>query len=260
MPNSETPFGLNEADQDKTTSMTPEEFLAENVGEGKKYPTEAEALAALAKKALHADSFIAQLKGEKSEMEQRLSELAAQSKTTEDILNALKGQPEPSGTSGADQYRDEQGGATPQGLTRDEIAQLAREELLRAEAERTVKERDEAARKALVDAFGTADQAAAAMRRYTNGDETKLKVITELGRTDPAAVVRLLQSAPSGDKGPADLKGDSGPAAPGPQAPDVTWKQAMEVKRTNPRLYASRDFQRKLLAAAQRDPNFYNRK
>jgi len=80
---------------------TPEEFMAELVGEDKKYKTPEEAVRALA----HANHHISTLEGETSTLREQVS----QSKTIEDVMAQLASKQQPSGdnTGGDDQSQQQ---------------------------------------------------------------------------------------------------------------------------------------------------------
>lgn len=91
------PFDQDGADAsqvDQFEDKTPEEFVEELVGEGKKYSTVAEAVRALA----HAQHHISTLESET----QTLREKTTQAKTIDDVFNALQQRQNPAADKGDD--------------------------------------------------------------------------------------------------------------------------------------------------------------
>lgn len=242
-----TPFGVNPPVEDKPT---PEAFIAENVGEGKKYANAEEALLGLAKKAIHADEFIATLKNEKQEVVGKYEELSMRQKTADEILAQIKGAEAP---KVSDQTPTQD--SIP---TEEKVQSLVQAALREKEVEAERVRKDEAVRSALLEAFNNDEAAMSkAMYDYVGDSDERMAALVNLGHQDPEALVRVLKS--SNDTATFSKPSPGNPGIPvAPKTSGLSWSQCMELKKSNPTKYRSIMFQTKMSEAAANNPNFYN--
>jgi len=246
MPES-TMFGVGSPEEKE---IVPEVFLSENVGEGKKYANEQEALTALAKKAIHADTFIETLKAEKHTLQESYDALKIKAATTEDIMSQLSSSsstptpPDPEPTHASS-------------LTKEDVVKLLEEEKNKWTYEDERKKKDKAVRAKLLDTFKDEGAMQAALYNFVGEDEEKKRLVVELGHSDPDALVRLLKPEKKVETFTPTGTSQSRSFVPTANT-GLTWSMAKEVKRKTPNKFNSLNFQREIAEAASSNPNFYN--
>lgn len=232
-----------------------QDYLQELVGEGKKFSTVDEAAKALAKKAVHADTFIETLKKEKAELAQRLQEVETKTKTTEEIVElitrkAFEEQP-------MIQTQSQAPVNTPGISVEDVDSRVAALMQERALAEKRKAQKERTWLK-LKEAFGSDEDVKLALFRYAGNNQEKREAVDKLGFTDPDALITVLKS--SSDReifsqqrsneriGNTELKTRT-----------LTWSKAKEIKKNDPVKYQSLKFQQDMQASVAADPDFYNK-
>lgn len=244
-----------------------EAFVQENVGEGKKYSTPEDALAELAKKAVHADTFIETLKLEKKGVETERETLTAQlaeAKKIDDLMGVLTA--DASSSSGNQAQGDNQQAQSP--ATKEEITGMVRD-LLKAERdaettsaqEAVQKENKEEAWQSLVTQFGGETQAKKAIQTYVGTDESRRDILNRMGAFQPGTVAAFLKLTVGENEGQMNGSGET--AFNVKENTDInqgmlTWAKTQQVKKDDPKLYRSRQYQLKIHQAADTNPNFWN--
>jgi hypothetical protein len=275
MTDQKTVLGVNVGEDDNSSSMSGDSnqfdsdaFIAENVGDGKKYATAEEALRELAKGKFHADLHIntleLEMKGEKkakAELESKLVD----SKKIDDLLNALTD--EDSTVQPAAQAAD--GSAQ---IDLDQVKTIVRDLLVaEKDAENSVvleqtksSNRDAAfdllAKPVSEGGFGSMENAKLAIREYVGQDSEKADIIDRMGSHTPEAVAEFLK---------IQLKGNDKLDGVGVSGINIsennkvtngmlTWAKAKQVKKDDPALYKSPKFQMQIHEAAANNPDFWD--
>lgn len=239
-------------------------FLADNVGDGKKFATVEEAVVELGKSKFHADSFIKTLEleaqGERTEKEKLALQLADSTKI-DDLLKAI------------DKPDGEKGVVTPAAtVDMDQVKSLVGE-MLTAEKDKSSSEATAKVVKANQDkafallsepvsegGFGSLDNGKLAIREYCGDDTAKQDIINRMGAATPDAVAAFLKLQLNGN---TKIEGIGGTAFNTPENLDrqvggLTWSQCMKIKKENPRLYKNHKFVASMHEAAASNPNFMN--
>lgn len=241
---------------------TPSEpdYLAEFVGEGKKYTTIEDAAKALAKKAVHADQFIETIKREKQEIESKLAEAEARTKTADEIVELITTKAFYPG-DGQQQAMNQDMTAqqtTPSGLKPEEVEALVEAKLRDRALALERRAQKEKTWGLLVQEFGSDDAVKQRLLDYAGDNPVRREAVDKLGFTDPAGLVLLLKSATSEKEQFSPDRSREHTGDPTVKT-GLTWSKAKELKRTDPRKYNSLAFQRELQQAASSDPNFYKK-
>jgi len=234
--------------------QTEEQFITENVGEGKKYKTEAEALRALAKKAIHADSFIEQLKEEKRQLEStygdtvtKLTEVTAKERKVEEILAAIKNQTVVTATVPA---------MTTQTVTPEELNRQL-EVLLEQRQSAAVKKANSDKAWALLDVqYGTREAAKEAIKQFIGTDAALRTTVGILGESNPEKLVEFVASSKRKVETFTDPNESTHNTGAVYTASGMTWAKAKEVKKADPKKFWSPQFQSMLHEAAAKNPDF----
>lgn len=254
MPDGTTILGEDLSGKPATPVAPPseEQFIAENVGDGKKYKTEAEALRALAKKALHADTFIEQLKEEKRQLEAtygdvatKLSELTAKESRTDEILAAIKNQSTAPGTP-----------PTQAGLSQEELNKQLEALLDQRQTAALKKANSEKAWVLLDSQYGSREAAKEAVRQFIGTDPALKTTVGILGESNPEKLVEFITASKKKPESFTDPNENARNTDAIPAASGLTWNKAKEIKKANPKLYWSPKFQAELHKAAATNPNF----
>lgn len=247
-----------------------EDFVQENVGEGKKYATPEEALSELAKKAVHADTFIETLKLEKKGVETEKEQLAAQladAKKVDDLLELLTQDPNSQNNNGSAQINEANDNtAQPQVINKEEITSMVRD-LLHAEKQAEATEASKVVQQgnqdkawnSLVTAYGGEKAAKQALRAYIGDDKNRADIINRMGSHQPDSVVEFVKLQVK-DVPVVSGAGDSALTTPENMNPDsgqLTWKKVQQIRKDDPKLYRDRKFQMQVHQAAASNPNFW---
>lgn len=222
--------------QEQPVNDQEQDYLAEFVGEGKKYSTVEDAAKALAKKAVNSDQFIETLKSEKEELRRQYEESLTRSRTVEDILSAMQEKP-----------------VVEEPMQQDSKGPVSIDEVL-AEIERRNQERvaKETKQKALADAwdkmsetFGGLDQAKIVVKDYIGNNEARKVLVNTMAVADPEGLVRLLNAKKQDTTFMDDMPSKTIDTTSAPTG-KLTWDIARQVKKDNPKLYNSRAFQQRM--------------
>jgi hypothetical protein len=248
---------------DNTTQVSDQtetvDYLSTLVGEGKKFSTAEEAVAALAKKAVHADQFIETLKAEKTDLETQMGS----AKKVEDILDILNKESDTgfntqtfettlsNDRSGEDSEEDV-GTAVARILKEREEASATATKL------KTIKENQDKSWEMLTESLGDLDTAKLAVKNYIEGDIVKAEIINQLGSHKPSELVKFIKSQMN-TKDPSTTTTTRRTVSEFDTNSSLTWSKAREVKKDNPKLYKSHKFQSLLHSAAGKDENFFNK-
>lgn len=247
-------FEINKP-EDKKAEFNPEEYLQEIVGEGKKFSSIEEAAKALAKKAVHADSFIETLKKEKSDLEIEYERVKAQQLTAEQIVERLNKFEKKSDDYGD----DDQKRSGMDSLTEEKVQEIIAREKAKWNEDTKREEKDKLARKVLLEAFeNNEEEMSKALYSYAGDDENKRALVVNLGHTDPMGLVKLIKGSVEKETFTDPMRSRGGMAPPSGVTSSLTWSEAKRIKRESPGKYASLGFQKKLLEAQNTNPNFFN--
>lgn len=238
MPNTATTVmgeELNSVDKPTQTSQqTQEEFLAKYVGEGKKYKSVED----LAKAYANAETFIDTLKTEKQTLQQEMQTKLASAKTIEDIMSALTTTQQTTQSTSTEQTN------TPT-ITAEDIAKMVETTLSQRQQVELIKVNQTKTWDALTKAFGTKDNAKKAVADYIGTDATKRELVDKMGSYTPDDLVELIKLKQKKDvvnfSEPADVASDM--TLP---TGDLSWAQVKQIKKQNPSLFKSREFQKRL--------------
>lgn len=220
-------------DKPAQEAQTPTEaFLSKYVGEGKKYKSEED----LAKAYANAEQFIETLKSEKQTLQQEMESKLSQAKTVEDIMAALTAQPETTTVTKGD---DRQPTISP-----EQIEKLVESHLTKKQQLDVIKANQDKAWTALAEAFGDKEAAKKAVAEYIGGDKHKQELVNQMGSYTPNDLVKLIapaKQAPVSFSEPGEVVPDT--VMP---AGELSWDQVKQIKKQNPVLFKSREFQKKL--------------
>lgn len=223
--------------QNIADQATEVDYLANLVGEGKKYKSAAE----LAKAYANADQFIETLKTEKQALEAK----TAEAKTVDDIIAKLK-QEKPEETYQPPTSNDE----VPKGLTVDQLEEWFAERQKKQIEEETaakqveqIKLNQEKAWNLLAseDAFGSVENAKRAIAEYIGQDQTKADVINRMGGYTPEDLVVFLKSTVKSNA--VQYTDDSGVKNTQEDFTfkgKLTWDKVKEMEKENPKLKKDR--------------------
>ena len=241
------------------------DYLELLVGDGKKYNDEKN----LAKGYANLQAHNQKILEEKQEIQRKLDAIQSQSKTVEDVLAALG--KKPSGDNlDSDDLGGQGGGNSNQALSKEDILSIVTsaldqrsEEARKDDQVKRIKETQRETWDKLSGVYGDKAKAKAAVAMYVGDDSEKRKLVQNLGSFDPATLVEMMKAAvpPNGENIDFGL-GDDGNQNPQEELPApknlFTYAQAEEVRKKNPGLYKSRDFQLRLHKSAAEHPRFWD--
>jgi len=215
-----------------------EDYLAQWVGEGKKYQNVEEAAKALAKKAANADTFIETLKAEKYELESKYNEIQTRNRSIDEIIQAIK-QPEPP--------KPKEEPVNTQNLSVDEvIAEFEKrsQQKQQAEAQQTrIKSTWE--KLSSQEVFGDIEKAKVAVATYIGNDPHRKSLVDQMAVADPEGLVTLLKQNKAVVTFSEDYSTQSSDPNVTPQG-TLTWEIAKQIRKDNPKLYHSKAFQNRM--------------
>jgi hypothetical protein len=214
--------------------------VSELVGEGKKYKSFAE----LEKAYLNASSFIDTLKNEKSEVEQRLTNLSV------DMEKASKTNPAQNTTQ-----QSSHGSSQGSQLTEDRIQSLIDNRLKEVETTRTRESNLNSAKKYLLDNFG--DNFEDALNKQASEMGVTKEKLFEIASETPNVFKRLLPGTKPTTQDPTTPGSRNTEAADlsSPNDGDLTEYQRLskEAKKNPAKFYRDANNWKKLLAAKQQE-------
>lgn len=224
------------APEQTTQGDQTEDYLAQMVGEGKKYASVEEAAKALAKKAVNADSFIETLKTEKQQLESQYNELQTRNKSIDEIVQALR-KPEPPTQA-----------AQPEGtMSVDEIiAELEKRNDQKSAAQKRA-EAIQSTWQALAseEVFGDAEKAKVAVATYINGDTNRKALVDQMALADPKGLITLLKQNKdviTFSENNTGIVTEPGESPTG----KLTWDIVKRIRKEDPKLYNSKAFQNRM--------------
>ncbi len=241
----------------KITAKAGDDYLADLVGEGKKFGGNAD----LAKGHAHLQSHAKTLEDENSLLRGRMEEMAKSSSTTDDVLAMLKQKGKTPEQIAADQLAAHQDGK--EALTAEAVAKLItgaldqRDDVAKAATQAdAIKANQKEFWEKLSGKYGDVDKAKAAVTMYMGTDKSKRNLVATLGSSDPAALVELITVTvkPEGEQMDFGTGGDGKTNVtekPFVPAGLVTYEDEQHVKRTNRKYYDSADFQIKIHESAR---------
>jgi len=244
-------------------------FLAENVGEGKQYATEREALIAVANRKFDSDVFIKTLQLEVQGERQGKEELEAKlldAKKIDDLLSAInadvsdppKDDDDPSKTDSAQVDMDQ-----VKTIVKDmfDAEKVNADTAVRVEAIKANQDKafDLMSKPVSEGGFGSLENAKLAIREFVGTDKERADIVNRMGSHTPEAVAEFLKIQLKGND---KLDGAGGSEFTVEDKVDMninmlTWAKAKDVKKKDPKLYKSRQFQMQIHAAAAANPNFW---
>ena len=209
------------------------------VGEKQKYKSPED----LAKAYANADQFINTLKEENQQLRQQV----AQAKTIDEVLERITTQ-EPA---------PEADKPTVSGLTPEDVQQLVDRTLEGRKASETKNQNLLMADKLMKEKFG--EKAGEMFQKRANTPE-KQKILMELAATDPAEFVSLFAGTPAVtnnmDTGSANTTSVTYSGTPRDTV-EGTKEWAAKIRKENPEMYWSQEFQYKLQQTVTKNPDLY---
>lgn len=227
---SESLFGADQAPQTPapTEQQAPSPFTA-LVGETGKYKTPDE----LAKAYIHADTFIEQLKAENAQLRAK----AQESKTLDEVLERLQ------------KPQVIQEDTTP-ALTEEAIAAIVQQQITGLETAKTRQANLQAADKAMKEKFG--EKAAEVFKAKASTPEL-VAIYQKLAETAPEQFVALFGATPdNSQKGVVDVPSVNSAGASGTRVKEWSKDWVAKVRKENPSLYKSPQFQTDLMKNADK--------
>jgi hypothetical protein len=238
------------------------DYLEVLVGDGKKYADHAN----LAKGYAHLQDHNNTILEEKMALENRVKELEASNRTVNDVLAAIQGNPDLALQRGDNQH---EGGEGNQGVSKEDLQALISEAFNKRDDDKS-----EAAQVAKIKAnqldtwnklsevYGDKEKAKAAVSMYIGNDNHKKELVQNLGSYDPATLVEMIKVAIPVKGEQIDFgTGDASKKNHHKELPTVeglfTYAQAEKVRKENPKLYKSREFQARLHKSGAEHPNFW---
>jgi len=232
-------------DKQQTSATTDEDLVKALVGETQKYKTVED----LAKAYTNADTFIETLKDEN----RKLREQVAQAKTIDDVLERMTTQHKHSDDDNSDQHGNDGN------ISATDVQKLIATALQGKEAADRRNGNLAAADKLMKEKFGS--KAAEVFSSRANTPEKK-KVLMELAATDPAEFFALFNGAPSGSANNVDagssVNTTTMPSNSNREKTEWTREYCNKIRRENPSLFWSQDFQWKMAQAVTKNPKLYH--
>jgi len=238
----------------KKEGETEEQYLDRLVGEGKKYKNVEE----LAKAYHNINMFVETLKREKRDIEQEYNKERERAKTIEEIMQMVQSDDEGNKQRPEDAEYSQEPASEKKAMDERSIQQKIEEALNKKEAEDKQKATYEKSINRLKEEFGSEKKAFEYVQQYIGNDDSKKKVINELGRTDPEGLVNLIRPYATREQ-----QADNSLTSPTPGASyrvdgqqaraglPITWSEASRLRKEKPEVYYSGDFQSKLHRAAR---------
>ena len=223
----------SDTDDNSTEDVTA--FLAERVGEGKQYETLELAVAALAKKAIHADKHIETILSEKREVEEKYQTAVTQNKGIEDVLAAINaaGNEVPPATE------------TEKPLTLETILAAVNIDQTEKSVATDRKNLIDATWKLLAgaDAFGTLEAAQTAVTKYINNDPKRQAVVNAMAVADAKGLFALIKDGSQAIQFTEDYEGIHIEGVPDGK---LTLAIIKDVREKHPEIYRSKAFQNRI--------------
>jgi hypothetical protein len=210
------------------------------VGENQKYKTPED----LAKAYTNADQFIETLKEEN----RKLREQAASAKTIDEVLERM------SKHSGS----PEDDNPPVQGYKLEDVQQLVEKTLVGRETAKTKEQNLQKADTLMKEKFG--EKAVEVFKQKASSPE-KVRILMDLAATDPTEFISLFTGSTSVQSNTMDSGSVNTTSVPSTGGSRVnvegTKEWAAKVRKENPQLYWSQDFQYKLQQTVSKNPTLY---
>jgi hypothetical protein len=234
-----TIFGDSDDNQNTNTptATTDGQLFTALVGETQKYKTPEE----LAKAYTNADQFIETLKEEN----RKLREQTMAAKTIDDVLERM------SKHSNA----PENDNPTAQGYTPEDVQQLVEKTLVGREVAKTRTDNLLLADKLMKEKFG--DKATEVFKQRA-GTQAKAQILMDLAANDPQEFVSFFAGVTLNNSNTGSMNTTSVPSTGGDRSNiegSKSW--AAKIRKENPSLYWSQDFQYKLQQTVTKNPSLY---
>ncbi len=234
---------LGEKDQkDNKESDNLDAIYNDLVGEGKKYKTPQD----LAKAYAHAQSHIETLLQERRQDEEALKKAKTAEEIADEVFQKLQAKHGKELVDLDDNEGESSTKSGQQNYSKEEIAQIINSSLDNRDAEAKAKANYYKSWEMLAGVYGSKDAAAQAIKDCVK-DDNDLVVINTLGATDPERLALYVQSVNppkgNGQQWEGATRRNIGGTTP---KLEVTWSEASRIRKEEPKLYRSHDFQRKL--------------
>jgi hypothetical protein len=253
----------NNSDAGGQGSHQEPDYLDMLVGDGKKYADDKNLAKGYANLQAHTNTIL----DEKTALQKENEVLKSTNKTVEDVLAAINGNPD--GGGGNHDFDNHDQNNANQKLSKEDIVSLITGALdkrdedkeTRAEVDR-IKANQKVTWEKLSEVYGDKEKAKAVVTMYVNNDNKKKELVQNLGSYDPTTLVEIIKVAvPSKgeqvDFGLGDLtKENTKETLPTPKGL-FTYAEAEVVRKKNPVLYKTRDFQLRLHKSAAEHPRFW---
>lgn len=230
-------------DEVPNTPDPAQNFHESLVGEGKKYASDEE----LARGYTNADLHLRELRDDLETERKDKSML-------KEVLDELR--KSPAQNNGVQDAQDNNASATtPQ---TDDVKQIVREAITEDEMIRKATANRQESLDKIVEAYGSKEQAAVAVRTYIGRDTAKKELLDNIGNTDPDSFFKLVTgtvppTTPNEPNTPG-IKDAGSPSVVLKGGDQLTWAKCKEIKKSDPPLYKSLEFRHKMeqaVAAAQ---------
>jgi hypothetical protein len=229
-----------------TPNDEPSSYLETFVGEGKKYKTPED----LAKAKAHADKHIETILAEKRELEAKFGALQEHQKTIHEIMEELK-----KGNQAGVQNIQQSPQSTPQTTTED-ISTIVAKQIAEREALAARERLKEKLKADLTTSFGDFAVASDAIKKYVGNDQDKLVAIDKLLTTDFESAVKIIKEKSGVDGATFSDSNNTKKVTMPSGSAGLTWSKCEEIRKKDPKLYKSLNFQNLMHSAAQANPNF----
>ncbi len=226
-------------------------YLETLVGDGKKYATAED----LAKAYSNADTHITTLIEEKRVVEEQSKQLVAEAKTVDEIMAAINDAatpvtPKEPVTPVVPKVE------TVPAISQEDIAAMVNAQITKAKTDdQTERTRAEIQGK-LIEEFGDKAALAKAIATYAGDDKSKLALLDQMVVTDYSNAVQLLKSTDGNVSFGQDIVSTRRVEQDIPRG--LTWSKCRQIKKDNPKLYNSPDFQAEMHRAGALNSNFLN--
>ncbi len=250
-------------DKDGQGSHQEPDYLELLVGDGKKYADGSNLAKGYANLQQHTNTILE----EKLALQAKLDEMVATNRTVNDVLAAINGNPD-DGVDRSDKFNQQHDGAN-QELSKEDITAMITgafnqrddDAVVQAEVVK-VKANQKTTWEELSKVYGDKEKAKVAVALYVGNDENKKKLVQNLGSYDPTTLVSMLTTAiPANGEQVNFGNSDDGGHHPKQELPTpaglFTYAQAEVVRKKNPQVYKSRDFQLRFHKSCAEHPNFW---
>jgi hypothetical protein len=242
----------NDAPQD-LPSTEPIDFLSELVGEGKRYASVAD----LAKGKLHADEHIKTIEEENARMREQFEAQTKNSETLEKVLERLQTIDNPARPV----IPEPEDPDDDNHISRDSIASIVQDLMNETKAQESAAKQAEVYKRNQAEAWsklaaiydGQVDKAQLAVAEFVGDNANRARVLDEMTRLDPEGFVKFMQAQKRSDVEFVPSAKSSAPKVDVASVGELTWEKARAIRKSNPELYNSRQFQDALIKARDRN-------